>query len=190
MGSMTGSMTGRALTGLALAALLAGGVGCAIDTSGGDASVAVRQITRAAHGIGVSPVTHSGAGFTALLPAGPGWSVVELPGRLLALELGVQTPVTMVVSVRSQRSLGELEESWRDALVGKGFRIVDRLETPSGVVLVAEGDEAVSGRSVDAVVLRELPDGRRVQCSVGVPVAAGRTWVRAIREICDTVKAA
>lgn len=172
-----------------LLAALAWIAGCAIDRSGQDEAVVVRQLARAAHGIGVAPVAHGDAGFAVLLPAGPGWSVVELPGRLLALELGVQTPVTLVVSVRAQRPLSELEQSWRDAFADKDFRLLDRLVTPSGLVLVAEGAEAVSGRSVDAVVLRQLRDGRSVQCSVGAPAAEGRTWVRAIAEICDTAEA-
>lgn len=174
---------------LALAAVLTT-AGCAIDQSSSVEAVSERQLARAVHGIPVAPVRHQGAGFAVQLPVGPMWSVVELNGRLLALELGVPTPVTVVVSARDQRPPAEVEARWRAAFADKGFRIVDRLEQAGVVVLLAEGDEAVSGRSLDTVVIRVLADGRTVQCSVGAPSTEARVWARAIREICDTVEPA
>ncbi|GMV41922.1 MAG: hypothetical protein AMXMBFR64_36380 [Myxococcales bacterium] len=174
-------------TGLACVALLFALGGCAIDSTSSGAEVSERQALRALHGIRVSPVTHAGARFGAMMPSGPGWSNVELAGRLLALELGVPTPVTVVVSVRAQGTVADLVARWRGAFKGKGFRVAEDVGRDA-VVLLAEGTEAVSGRSVDTVVIRVLSDGRAVQCSVGAPAAEARTWAQAIREICDTVE--
>jgi hypothetical protein len=136
----------------------------------------------------VAPVEHPDAGFSVLLPVGGSWSVVDLPRRLLALQVGVEAPVTIVFSLRRDIGLSGAEESWRKSFQDKGFRVIERTVTRDGLLLAAEGEEAVSGHSNDFVILREMLGGALVQCSVGAPVAEAVHWWRAIVEICESVE--
>lgn len=160
---------------------------CVVDTSPRDEAAPSAGAPLPVRGIAVAPFHHETAGFTVFLPVGRGWNVAELSHRFVALQSGVQRPVTMVVSVRRDTTLEDREARWRSAFEDKDFHIIERTPLKGGVFLAAEGREVVSGASVDYVILRRDPSGSIVQCSVGAPVDEARAWWQALQEICDGV---